>query len=146
MHWVLLHTKTKLVTRGYNIVADERAGASNPHPHPYPHPSDSNIQKKYLKKFVFPTFWLDHHEKTDRRTKGPTDKASYRAACPQLNSDKKDKKENQSSMKQRNRETNNNILAVPLLKFLWHKSFKDCFSTAKCHELNIQIHLLINSS
>ena len=32
----------------------------------------------------FHTFQLDHHGPTDRRTDGPTDKASYRVACPRL--------------------------------------------------------------
>ena len=32
----------------------------------------------------FPTFRLDGYGRTDQRTDGRTDKASYRVACPQL--------------------------------------------------------------
>ena len=65
------------VTRGHNIVADGWAGASTPQP-------TSNTQT-YTKSIENAPFQLDHHDgPTDRRTDGPTDKASYRVARPQL--------------------------------------------------------------
>ena len=55
--------KLKQVTRGYNIVADGWAEASNPHPQPQP---TSNTQT-YTKSIENAHFQLDHHD-------GPTNR------------------------------------------------------------------------
>ena len=69
------------MTRGHNIIADGWAGASNPQLHRMPPPPTyiTKIAPKTL-VFHFSTCAL----RTDGRTDGPTDKASYRVACPQL--------------------------------------------------------------
>ena len=73
--------ENKQVTRGHNIVADGWAGVANPHPQPTPHPIPTPSQtpaQKASKTLVLPL--LD----SCSRTNGPTDKASFRAASPQL--------------------------------------------------------------
>ena len=75
-------TKSKQVTWGHNIVVDGWAGAANSHPHPtFTQPSFQHryIHKKLLKRSSY-HFSTCVHGRTD----GPTDKASYRVACPQL--------------------------------------------------------------
>ena len=79
----------KQVTRGHNIVADGWAGACNPHPHPRPPHSHSNTQiitTAASKMRVFALFnSIITDGRTNGRTNGRTDKASYKVACPQLN-------------------------------------------------------------
>ena len=69
--------RRKQVTRGHNIVADGWAGASNPLATPKPTPN-TQTHTKSIKNARFPTFQLDDPGRTDRRTDGPTDIASYR--------------------------------------------------------------------
>ena len=82
------------MTRRHNIVADGWAGAAKPHPHPTPHPTPLPTQTHTQKasKTLVSHFSTRAHGPTDRRTDGwthqqtdgPTDKASYRVAYPQL--------------------------------------------------------------
>ena len=56
------------VTRVYNIVADGRAGASNPHPHPMPH---THTQKP-SKTLNFALRLMSTDQRMDQRTNGRT--------------------------------------------------------------------------
>ena len=60
--------KIEQVTRGHNIVADEWAGASNPHLYPNLHPTHKHSQEM-SKMLIFP---LLNSGITDRRTNGRT--------------------------------------------------------------------------
>ena len=84
------------MTRGHNIVADGWAGASNPQPHPNhtPNPPPTHSHTNNTNCSIINTcFSRFHFERDnlsvtdglmDQRTDGQADKASYRAACPQL--------------------------------------------------------------
>ena len=65
----------KQLTRGYNIIADGWAGASNPHRHLNP---NSNLHT------TSSFFQLVNSITTEQWTNRPTDKDYYRVASPQL--------------------------------------------------------------
>ena len=58
---------------------DRWTGASNPQPHPMPPLPHTHLHHQHLKTLVFPLF--DPCWRTDRQTKGPRNKSSYRFAC-----------------------------------------------------------------
>ena len=77
------------MTRGHNIVADEWAGAADPHLHPTPHPTplSTHAHAQASKNARFRAFCL---KLTDGLTDRQPDGRMYRrVACPQLKKRKK---------------------------------------------------------
>ena len=92
---LLILNRNKTSDAGHNIVTDGWAGVFNPHPHPNhsPNPPLTHSPTNKTNCSTLNTRFLrfqcerDISSVTDRQTNGPTDKASYRVACPQLKTD-----------------------------------------------------------